>query len=95
MNYQLETYLRNIFTIPFSYGVSQVHAYTFHSTALLNLNPCISVTMGFPTFYLSDLILIDASHEDYQCKVNWSPWTRTRISKQFNNQFVIHKTKSA
>lgn len=32
--------------------------------------------MGFPTFYLSDLILIDANNNDYQCKVNWSPWTR-------------------
>ena len=55
------------------------------------LNLCISVIMGFPTFYLSDLILIDASNDDYQCKVNWSPWTRTRISEHADEKIVIHQ----
>ena len=57
----------------------------------LMLNSCISVLMGFPTFYLSDLILIDASNDDYQCKVNWSPWTRTWISKPNDEKKVIHQ----
>ena len=47
--------------------------------------------MGFPTFYLSDLILIDAGNDDYQCKVNWSPWTRIGISKHNDVKNVIHQ----
>ena len=46
--------------------------------------------MGFPQFWWTELVLTDRIQTNYECKINWSPWTREQCEAYIYEHNDIH-----